>query len=109
MDLLIYAIINVKTADWGNYDVLYGPTTSNIFAYAFCLSIPILPIILMIFYYRKRNSWLDESFDRRYGAFLVGLDLRRKRKKDKMTIFIWSSLIFYQRRIFLVAAVIYYP
>ena len=60
LDILIFAIINVKSISWDFYEVLYGPTTSNIISLALCYSIPILPIILMIFYCRKKNNWSDE-------------------------------------------------
>ena len=93
LDILVYAIINVKTADWEFYDVLYGPTTSNVMSLAFCYSIPILPIILLIFYCRRKNSWSEESFDKKYGAFLVGMDLSRE--NDRMTIFTCTTLLFY--------------
>ena len=79
LDFLVYAIINTKTSDWEFYDILHGPTTSNILSFALCFSIPVLPIILIILYCRKRNQWNEESFDKRYGAFLDGLDLKREK------------------------------
>ena len=111
-EILIALAINLQKPEYsfGEYAVK-GVVQSNTLFVLFAIVSIGLPLFICIFYYKNRQRWDDEDFNKIYGAPLEDLDTNPHPKKkgyDKHIV-ILSPIILILRRLIFVIGVMWFP
>ena len=72
LEMIVTTMLNIKknNMDWNNYSIVY----TNVFSIVSCILLILMPIWVLVFYWRNRERWNEDGFNQRWGAPLDGLD-----------------------------------
>ena len=97
-ELTLLATLNLIKADWSseNFSVQFSNYLSLLVIILTCL----VPLGLLIFYYRRIEEWNDENFDNQFGEILAGLRRQKIARGKRWTLLVYPMLFFIRRLLF---------
>ena len=124
LTLCLFSLLNVKEIDWPGFAVT---EFSNTFSFIVLPILLIVPIILFVYYFRKRENWSEDEFKAKAGGFIEGIrhdsqtyrgkytfreteydfdDFYVTPKRTQVNLMIWQAL-FFVRRLLLCWSLVY--
>mmetsp|Transcript_20920 Transcript_20920/g.28177 ORF Transcript_20920/g.28177 Transcript_20920/m.28177 type:complete len:315 (-) Transcript_20920:320-1264(-) len=102
LNLCLFSLLNISEMRW--IDGIKAQAASNVISIMIFASTIIVPIVLLAYYWFKRDKWTDEAFQEKYGTFLEGL----RHDKDHQICFMVYQTTYFARRFLLCLTLVYW-
>ena len=103
--MTLFALLNLRSLDWmKNLDWSEGykaMVANDILVVTLAIVSILLPVLVIVHSACNHKRWNDESYKRRHGTLLTGLDLNKAHYKESQWVIILTPAAFFVRRFIL--------
>ena len=102
LELCLFAMLNLKEVRW---DLPFAAIeSSNIIAVFILLLTLCIPVLLIVFYYKNKHRWDDETFNEKAGTFFEGV----RSDEEYQNVLLANQILFFVRRFMLCFTLVFW-